>query len=47
MLEINEVKQYRTDAQGLAERFLNDYASNHEVSYPINPFHTNLILKSN
>ena len=38
MLEINEVKQYRTDAQGLAERFLNDYASNHEVSYPINPF---------
>ena len=38
MLEINEVQQYRTDAQGLAERFLNDYASDHEVSYPINPF---------
>lgn len=27
MLEINEVQQYRTDAQGLAERFLNDYAT--------------------
>lgn len=46
MLEINEVQQYRTDAQGLAERFLNDYASDHEVSYPINPFQI-LISDSN
>lgn len=32
------IEQYRSDAQGLAEYFGNDYYSKHEKVFPLNPF---------